>query len=256
VSSPTACAAAFISCNASIFSLAQRAYIAAPDARPSGPRIDPPNANPVNPAQPVKRLFPSLNAHSSLHPTFNRPVLASTRLTRILLILPIFSCSRASHGRVHTTYLLTTRRPTATLAPSRHLEPSDICANPRRTAEDSLRLKRPRGKPKIAASVYRPHVSADRCVLMWTTPHSLAVQDRLTRNHIEAESRSHGNLAFTPSHPHTDTPLTLTSVSTLVTNSLYFFRIIHRIYFHDTEHSSLGFFGPSESPSLTRAIRS
>ncbi|KAJ7826041.1 hypothetical protein B0H14DRAFT_3874173 [Mycena olivaceomarginata] len=157
-------------------------------------------------------------AFHSLHPTFNRPVLASTRLTRILLILPIFSCS-------------------PTLAPSRHLEPSDICANPRHTGEDSLRLKRPSRQAENRSQRLPP-------------------THRLTRNHIEAESRSHGNLAFTPSHPHMDTPLTLTSVSTLVTNSLYFFRIIHRIYFHDTEHSSLGFFGPSESPSLTRAIRS
>ncbi|KAJ7884857.1 hypothetical protein B0H14DRAFT_3740957 [Mycena olivaceomarginata] len=86
-----------------IFSLAQRAYSAAPDVHPSGPRIHPPNTNPVNPAQ--ISAFP----------------------------------------------------PTATLSPSRHLDPSDICANPRRTAEESLRPKRPRGKATITASIYRPH---------------------------------------------------------------------------------------------------
>ncbi|KAJ7681704.1 hypothetical protein B0H14DRAFT_3535553 [Mycena olivaceomarginata] len=75
-----------------------------------------------------------------------------------------------SHSRSPTTIAQTSAYPpTASGAPSRHLGLSDICANPRRTAEESLRPKATARQGRTTASIHRLHVAADRRVLMWTT---------------------------------------------------------------------------------------
>jgi hypothetical protein len=89
---------------------------------------------------------------------------------------------------------------------------------------------------RITASIHHLHVSADRCVLMWTTPHS----------------RQHGNLVFTLSHLRTDTcPMTI-STPTRLTNSMYsiYFKIHHINFFMTRSIAPWGSSGPlSRRPS-------
>ncbi|KAJ7610317.1 hypothetical protein DFH06DRAFT_1374698 [Mycena polygramma] len=63
----------------------------------------------------------------------------------------------------------------------RSLDPDDVVFDPRKVAANSLPPKKayaPRAGNEIAPSPFRPHVPADRRVLLWTAPFCLAVQER------------------------------------------------------------------------------
>ncbi|KAJ6486200.1 hypothetical protein C8R47DRAFT_533080 [Mycena vitilis] len=98
-------------------------------------------------------------------------------------------------------------RPIASVAPSRRvilpsrpqgalrsLVPDEICYDPRVIASNSLPPKKaraPRAGNKLAPSPFRPHVPADRRVLLWTAPFCLTVEDRFRaagiRSHLIAK---------------------------------------------------------------------
>ncbi|KAF7344127.1 hypothetical protein MVEN_01702700 [Mycena venus] len=65
-------------------------------------------------------------------------------------------------------------RPTSALIPASR--PS--------THSPPKRARKPRAGNELPPSIYRPHVPADRRVLLWTSPHSSAVHDRLLRVNI------------------------------------------------------------------------
>ncbi|KAJ6492098.1 hypothetical protein C8R45DRAFT_1212931 [Mycena sanguinolenta] len=75
-------------------------------------------------------------------------------------------------------------------SPTRSLLPADICPNPRVAAEHSLpskRARKPRAGNELLPSIHRPHVPADRRVLLWTSPHSFALHDRLSVANIGSD---------------------------------------------------------------------
>ncbi|KAJ7099909.1 hypothetical protein B0H15DRAFT_899899 [Mycena belliarum] len=95
-------------------------------------------------------------------------------------------------------------------APPRSLEPNDICPDPRRTAEQTLppkRARRPRAGNELIPSIYRPHVPADRRVLMWTSPGSFAIHDRFLKLGIgpDLQARIYQGLLRSTSEPTRDT---------------------------------------------------
>lgn len=62
--------------------------------------------------------------------------------------------------------------------------------DPRRIAESSLpakRTRKPRAGNELAPSIYRPQVPADRRVLLWTSPHSTTLRDRLSESSIRLD---------------------------------------------------------------------
>ncbi|KAJ7084922.1 hypothetical protein C8R44DRAFT_894032 [Mycena epipterygia] len=70
------------------------------------------------------------------------------------------------------------------------LSNDDMRWDPRRIAESSLpakRARKPRTGNELAPSIYRPQVPADRRVLLWTSPHSFHLRDRLSEARIRLD---------------------------------------------------------------------
>ncbi|KAJ7830060.1 hypothetical protein B0H14DRAFT_3465100 [Mycena olivaceomarginata] len=127
-------------------------------------------------------------------PAHNAPTIPSHPNTPRTDTIPkrIFSLSSLSptyHASQHP-YLPFIHTPPLAHPVSRSLIPADICPNPRIIAEHSLPPKRAhkaRAGNEIPPSVYRPHVPADRRVLLWTSPHSIAVHNRLANVNISVD---------------------------------------------------------------------
>ncbi|KAJ7673116.1 hypothetical protein DFH06DRAFT_1123855 [Mycena polygramma] len=89
------------------------------------------------------------------------------------------SSSRPERG---PTVIAQSRRSATVPYPQlRSLDPDDVIFDPRKVAANSLPPKKayaPRAGNEIAPSPFRPHVPADRRVLLWTAPFCLAVQER------------------------------------------------------------------------------
>ncbi|KAJ7125212.1 hypothetical protein C8R44DRAFT_782604, partial [Mycena epipterygia] len=83
--------------------------------------------------------------------------------------------------------------PTPSNPPPRSLNHDDATRDPQRIAECSLppkRARKPRAGNELRPSIYRPLVLADRHVLLWTSPHSFALRDRLMETSIRLDLQS------------------------------------------------------------------
>ncbi|KAJ6499667.1 hypothetical protein C8R47DRAFT_971319, partial [Mycena vitilis] len=135
---------------------------------------------------------PASRASSSLAPSLASPRLASPRYdprthAHLLYLTSHSTVSSQIPARRHIVAAQASN-------PSPILRPDDVSFDPRVLACNSLPPKKARAARvgnELAPSIYRPHVPADRRLLLWTAPFCSQVQERFRALGIRSDMQTH-----------------------------------------------------------------